>query len=261
MADDFPKVITTQTIDDVPIIESTSPFIKNVSLAPIQTGGTLTGQAEVGATIATTVETQATALYAEFTFIGSKNDGLTSTASAGASITRALQTTLFNADATNNDCTLDSGVMGTGGGGGNVTVSWDDDFEIYFEMKVIAGTAKDVFIGVNQGGGTTVPNDATYTTRHYAFMIDDTTLYSSNANATTQTKNAISGITLTDWNTYKIKTTATDAKFYINDVLYQTHTTNLPTGNETANLLLGLGSTTVNGQQVAVRNNYSVIVT
>lgn len=226
------------------------------------TGGTIDGTSTLNGSPASDVQPRAETLYEKFVFIGSKDDGLTETAAAGASITRNGMITLFNCD-NSADAVLSSSVFSPLSGGASVMISWGSDIELIFFGKVVAGTLKDVFMGVTQTPDTTIANDATLTERHYGFFIDDTTCYASNANATTQTRTDITAsVTITNMNTYRIVVDAgTNVKFYVNDSLLATHTTNLPSGTETMGFTIGCAATGTNGQQFAVTNNYSCVVT
>ncbi len=226
------------------------------------TGGTIDGTSTLNGSPASDVQPRAETLYEKYVFIGSKDDGLTETVAANATITRNAMITLFNCDVTS-DAVLSSAVFSTNGGQAAVMVSWNSDIELIFFGKVVAGTAKDIFVGVTQSPETTIPNDATFTGRHYGFFIDDTTLYASNANGTTQTRTDLTAsVTITNMNTYRIVIDAgTDVEFYVNDVLLATHTTNLPSGTETFGFTIGCAATGTNGQQFAITNNYSAVVT
>jgi hypothetical protein len=67
------------------------------------------------------------------------------------------------------------------------------------------------------------------TVRHFGFILDTTVLDASNANSSSQTTTDISsGITITNLNVFRaIQTGTTNVKFYVNNVLVATHTTNL----------------------------------
>lgn len=92
-------------------------------------------------------------------------------------------------------------------------------------------TNQDVFFGfVDQGIAAGPPANATFTTDHAAFMVDDGILYASVADGTTQNRTDVStGITLTNYNNYRIIwTAATSAVFQINGSTVATLSTNIP---------------------------------
>jgi len=67
----------------------------------------------------------------------------------------------------------------------------------------------------------------------FGFKISNGTLYSLHIKDGTEYTTEITGITLTNWNTYKVSyTSGTNIKFYVNDVLKVTATTNLPVATD-----------------------------
>lgn len=79
------------------------------------------------------------------------------------------------------------------------------------------------------------------------FCVDPTgQLYAHTGDDSNSTQTLISGITLTNLNTYRIEFNGgTDAKFYVNGVLKATITTTLPSGTTSAfNVLFGFGANT-----------------
>jgi len=105
--------------------------------------------------------------------------------------------------------------------------TWASDMEFNMTVKHIPTTAQAGFWGLHSAA-TTIPTTA----RHIGFYQSAGVLYATNADGATQTTTNISaGITLTAWNNYKfIWDNGTNIKFYINDVLRATHSTNLPSG-------------------------------
>lgn len=83
-----------------------------------------------------------------------------------------------------------------------------------------------------------------HATAHSAVFESDaanTKLYARTSNGTTATRTDItSGLTISNWNLYRIEVdlTNTNVKFYVNNVLKATHTTNLPS---TSNVYFGAG--------------------
>jgi len=116
-------------------------------------------------------------------------------------------------------------------------ITWDKDWtmELQAYLTATGSPNMDAFIGFGSDTCSTggIDADATSTDRHIGFYWQDGTCYASNADGTTQTKTDISAsFTYTVWNTYKIVNDAgTNIKFYVNNVLLATHTTNLPSGN------------------------------
>jgi len=215
---------------------------------------TLQDGSTIGATGVSDAETRFNTNYETYAFTGNYNDGLTETPNAGNITRRILETQLDSAAA--NSCTLTSVSFGVTG----EVSTWDLDMEFVIEMKTEAATTQDAFIGYNSSWGTTVQPNATSTDRHIGFFIEDGTLYASNADGTTQTRTDVSGgVTLTNNNNYRfVWDNGTDIKFYINDVLAATNTTNLPSGvSDVPEIFLGMLGVGV-GRWMAFKNNYIV---
>lgn len=119
----------------------------------------------------------------------------------------------------------------------------------------------DAYLGfwISGAGAPSTLTNATSTERHIGFFWDDSTLYASNANGTTQTKTDISsGITFTDRNVYSFRVTgSTSVEFFINGVSKATHTTNLPTSN-IIDLYFFLNNTASGSQSLLIKNNYLI---
>src|SRR5690606_9161538 len=93
----------------------------------------------------------------------------------------------------------------------------NESFDTTFTVAFGDTTSQDVFMGfLHQVFSSGVDANATYTGDHVGFYIEDGTLNTSSADGTTQETNDISsGITLTNYNVYRIVWTAgTDVKFY-----------------------------------------------
>lgn len=113
---------------------------------------------------------------------------------------------------------------------------YDKDFDLMFNATLSAAVTQDVLFGMTDPtwSKTSIPADKTSTDRHVAFYIQDGNIFASMADGTTQETEQITGITLTNRNTYRIVWTAgADAKFYVNGVLESTLSTQLPTTNAT----------------------------
>jgi len=118
----------------------------------------------------------------------------------------------------------------------NTTPSWSVD-RLFFTTVYVSevGVSQDVIFGFyddNTSGAP--PANATITTKHIAFLVDDSTMYASNANGTSQTRTDItSGITVNQYNNYLIEVdSGTSIKFYVNGTLVATHTTYMPSGSQ-----------------------------
>lgn len=73
----------------------------------------------------------------------------------------------------------------------------------------------------------------TLTAKHIGFIARNNVMYGSNANGSSQTITALSGVINLNASQFHVEarmTSGVDVKFYVNGVLKATHTTNLPTG-------------------------------
>ncbi len=132
------------------------------------------------------------------------------------------------------------------------------------EAKTSESADQDVMYGFWGNLAAACPADATLTDRHIAFFIQDGTLYASNADGTTQTKTDItSGITITNNNNYRIIwDNGTNIKYYVNDSLKATHTTNLPSGTTNPpKLYFAIESQSNDDIGLFIKNNYIVKAT
>lgn len=110
----------------------------------------------------------------------------------------------------------------------------DPSFSCFFSLLTTTGN----FVWQITSGSNALLDAAstTLTAKHFGFVSDTLVCNASNANGTTQTKTDISsGLTFTQQNAYTaVMTGTTDVKFYVNNTLKATHTTNLPTGAYTS---------------------------
>lgn len=232
--------------------------------------GTIEAAGTIVNTGADDIEYRANSFFNEIIFTGDKDDGATQAVDGNGAITRnPLDSEIkFGTTSTNGTAAMirfaSIGTVSSGFAG-----NWDTDHEFIVAAKFSATTTQDAFMGLDGFAGT-IPANSTSTTRHVGFMIQDGTLYGSVADATTQTKSsAIAGVTLTDWNVYRIVfTSATSALFYTktlaaNDYTLQaTLTTNLPSGTGTSvGMTMGVTSDAAAERILYIRNKYLLIST
>lgn len=118
------------------------------------------------------------------------------------------------------------------GNGKDITISWN--------AKYSSASGQ---IGIGIADSTDCFYDVTANFGKMMFTYDGTTLNAVNGETTDTTTDVGAGITRTNWNAYKIVYTyGTDVKFYINNTLVATHTTNRPT--TTDNIRFGIGGAT-----------------
>jgi len=156
----------------------------------------------INTTPAGTIESRANSLFEDKAFIGNYNDGIPETTGGGSTITRDLVTTTL---------------VGSFGAAGLLSaefglVYFADSFEIIMQAKEVA-TVETGRFGVSSEG-----------TRHAYFWFDGGALKASSTDDDGNTATTITGITTTNWNTYRIVFDAgTSIKFYVNDILKATH--------------------------------------
>lgn len=126
-----------------------------------------------------------------------------------------------------------------------------DVIDVTFQVQTIQTTTQDIAFGFMDNSDF-VTNINT-TQRKAIFKITNNTLESSTADGTTEEDQSVSGITNTQWNTYRIKFTyGTDVKFYVNGTLKTTHVTNIP-NNSSGNINFGIG---IKATAAVVRSMY-----
>ena len=150
-------------------------------------------------------------------------------------------------------------------GTGTFDLGFTYSMQLVFVAYFADSTNQNAFCGMETGAfsSTDIPDDATSVIDHFGIFVDDATIYASNADGTTQTKTAITGVTLAARNVYFIDfTTGSSVKFYVNDVLKATHTTNLPDTTNAARMYFGIESTVIGEvKDLAIFNNYLLNLT
>jgi len=135
---------------------------------------------------------------------------------------------------------------------------WGNESIIEFQAFQSNGGDSDIFFGLGGNGAADVTSgavaaDATLTDRHAGFfLVDGTTLYASNADNVTQTKTDVTGsYDLDKRHSYRIWVQGgTRIRFYIDNTLVATHTTNLPSSDTHSLIRFGAES-----QNVAATTN------
>jgi hypothetical protein len=172
------------------------------------------------------------ALASHAYFRGGFNDGLTATQNATGTVTRGLAATGLFVTAAGDDAMLSNGNIAIDNISGDQTADFDSDHSYHgvMSIKFSATTEQDFFYGIVAASLAEAPANATLTTRHVAFMIEDGTIYASVADGTTQSRTDVSsGITLTVFNEFRFEFTGNgSALFYINGTLVATKATNTP---------------------------------
>ena len=207
--------------------------------------------AAVNESLATDVQDRAEAAFKKGTLIGAKDDGMTETTSTGT-ITRSFLSTTLSLSATGGLATLNGDL-------GDISLGTLGRFAC--SMRVGQATAtQNIFLGFGSFAGD-IPNDAVSTVYHVGFFVDDATLYASNADGVTQTTTAITGFTLTDYNTYNVKWTEMAVEFRINDTLVASHYANIPLFLNLQEITIGIDSGGVaNSKSITIYNNYLTLI-
>jgi len=204
----------------------------------------------------------------DFLFIGSKDDGLTESIDTNGTITRNFMTTIIVGSGNTAGTKLWSAKFG------GTEYDWDNKYTFYFSaIQTTKGADNRTgagFWGLSDDTNTPPDSESTPTgawiVRHAGFIRSHKAnsgeyyVFASNADGSTQTKTDVSaGATFTNWNNFKIdfiNTTGT-IKYYINDVLVATHTTNIPTGDVTR---IQFGGDTPYYTDT-IQNNYQLVAT
>ena len=152
-----------------------------------------------------------------------------------ASIVRGLLTTKFDGVTASGSALVTSPEFQATSSEIPITFSNDMSFNILVRTGTISGSSVTLFWGLIDNAVNIVATDfdTVEVQRHIGFFVENGVLYASNANGSNQTKTDItSGITIGANNIYRVEWDAsTNAKFFVNDVLKATHTTNRPTTN------------------------------
>lgn len=194
-------------------------------------------------------------------FRGGFNDGLTATQNATGTVTRGLAATGLFVTAAGDDAMLSNGTIAIDNISGDQAADFDSDHSYHsvFSAKFSDTTEQDFFYGIVAATLTEAPANATLTTRHVAFMIEDGTIYASVADGTTQSKTDVSsGITLTNFNEFRFEFTGNgSALFYINGTLVATKATNTPiAGTSNVEFWCALTGVGANDKFVAIKHPF-----
>jgi len=235
-------------------------------------GQRLTDPTSVGGKFGNDVGLRSFRTYEKGIFDGAPNDGLTAEAVGVGSnsiarndlITRILGAGSSGSEGTERLYGQEIGNTNTG------EPDWDGDFELVFpcfvENNAGETRAKYAFVGLFNTIGQH-HNDVTLTTRHIGIFFEIESggggtikLHASNADGTTQKITEITGYTLTSRIVVRIIVDAsTDIKFYVNDILEVTETSNRPSGSTDLPRqnysMTGLG----NDASLYLYNNYRVL--
>ena len=225
--------------------------------------GTANDTVYVNSIAANIVQPRAETLYKELIFIGNANDGLTETTSS-ATITRGLLNTNFSIGGQNGyRARISSGAIIGYTGAGSTVIDWDEDWEVVIRAAMTATTdGSAIFLGLVKS--TYVPSN--YLTnngdldayRSISFYWYSNALYASSSDGTTEETTVITGITTTNFNTYRFVKKSGTIYFYVNDVLKATHNTNVPAGGTDAPALCIGGNSNGQSPDFSVDNNYLV---
>jgi len=122
-------------------------------------------------------------------------------------------------------------------------LNWDQNPSFQVFAKYGSTTSQDSFMGMGD------------TTNGFGFYVEDGTLSAIVWTAGSEYKTTITGITLTNFNTYEaIYNYGTDIKFYVNGVLKHTQTTNLPTTESTTIFIFYILTSSDATRKLYIRN-------
>lgn len=133
---------------------------------------------------------------------------------------------------------------------------WNSNPELLGMVRLTSTTAAAFVSWFAMGGntGSTGPDAAgAWTVGHIGFILDQATLYASNAGGGTQTRTDITG-TLDMTKNHLLRATVVSGasvKFYVDGVLVATHTTNIPSGGFASESPVTMGITNDSGVATA----------
>lgn len=185
--------------------------------------GTIQSDVLLVATASGTIEARVNAPFNKFYLLGNQGDGLV-TSGIGT------HTESRDWDRTRLSSTSAAGEYSRLTGGGGKIYNFGTDCELSIEVKFSATSNQVSFWGINGRDTPNMDSDGEFAGRQIGFVIDTAgKLYATHGNGSTQIKTEITGITITNYNRYRfVFDQGTDIKFYVNETLEATHTTNLP---------------------------------
>ncbi len=259
LEDPVTEIITVQDVQDV-VTSLLSDYTETASFDFASIEGTST----ISGSDASLVQDRAEALYNKIIFLGDQDDGLT--VAGPGSVTRHQVNTRLHVSGSGVTEDLGGDTVGFKDASGSTLLDYDNSFELnivaQFETYSTAVAAGVDGAGFGMGIEVTAGSSRAITSRGVRFYNEGNTLYASNADGTSETRTDVTkGITLTNFNSYRmVFTAATDAKFYINDVLVATHTTNIPSAGSGYELLFQVfDNNTSTGVAMLIQNNYQLI--
>lgn len=227
------------------------------------------GSATINGRPIATVQDRAESIFTKYQFTGYFTDTLTADVNAGYTITRTpLTTVLKSAGSSSSNCQLHSGYLGVDDTG--TQLSWSGATSLTFTCAIdFGGTITSANItsifGIEQPTPGAVTGTA-HTSKHYSFIVNNNALYASCADGTTQTiSSAIGGVTLTSNHSYQIiYTVGTNIKYYVDNALVATLSTNMPTGTtgatDSPSIFFRIQEvTTTTAFAMLLNNNYATV--
>lgn len=125
-------------------------------------------------------------------------------------------------------------------GGSSNFFQFGNGKDVYISFNAIFGSVTNQ-VGIGIMDNVDVAYDVTQSGGKMMFRYTGSVLYATNGEAATNTSTDVSsGITVTNWNNYRIHYRyGTDIRFYINNTLVATHTTNMPTSSSNGRFVIG----------------------
>lgn len=234
----FVLLSMTATTPTTAILSEMNTFFGATDITPAE-AETLTDGSDVETEHIHNILSLENELSTEATFIGQYGDGLTEDVAATGTVDRTLTSTrLFSTTSGDRAALwLALGVSNDFAALTEAGADFDDDLDYKFlaSIKFSGIVTQDALFGFADGSPVnSTPVNGVEVDEHAAFIIDDATIYASNADGSTQKQTDVSsGITLTNFNEFRVvRNAGVDIKFYINGTLVATHTTNLPDSSD-----------------------------
>ncbi|HDY68399.1 MAG TPA: hypothetical protein ENH85_11485 [Candidatus Scalindua sp.] len=196
-----------------------------------------------------------------FYFLGNFNDGLTEDITGSAVITRDLLMTELKTGATDDSIArLTSPEITTTLHSDELTFSGKQKFGVFLTSS-ITGIDTFAFAGILEGVNINITS-VVDTIRHIGFYIyydgADRIILATNANGTTQTTTQVS--TANGYLSLRFERVGNNIKFYINDTLQATHTTNVPSGGgDSPHIEFAIGNNVGDDENLFISNNYQLV--
>lgn len=188
-------------------------------------------------------------------FTGAMNDGLLESTTVGSALTRDLFVTKLSSTSSPSKYShLYSDDL--------IIEDWNSDFEVTWNIKITSGAANCfAFWGLKPKDADPQAPSLGDSAGFYLSSVDNK-LYTWNGDGASNTSTDVSAsVTLTNANVFRmVYLGGTSIKYYINDVLVATHTTNLPNSDTPTFAVYGSKTAAGDNLDICLANSYTILV-